>query len=115
MEYGCGFIIDFIRNERFERMKSNVYDYLDFNDMLSLIDPDNILFQDDGEWSVMLTFKTNLKHDKKLILRELRAALLDSIFFNNVNFGKDTLSYKKFNESPDYFQSTIEEFGKLEE
>ncbi|WP_405316188.1 hypothetical protein [Methanobrevibacter sp.] len=114
LEYSCGFVIDFIRRERFEQMKNNVYDYMKFSDDLSLIDPDNIFFNDDGEWGVMLTFKTNLKPDKKLILRQLRAAILDSIYFNNVNFGKDSLYYKEFNKEPDYLQSTIEEFGNME-
>ncbi len=112
LEYCCGFVIDEIRKQRFQQMKDTVYEYMDFSEDLTLVDPTNILFQADDEWSVTVTFKTNLKHDKKLILKQLRAALLDSLYFHNVNFKKDSLYFKKFNYEPEQFlQSTIEEFG----
>lgn len=112
LEYCCGFVFDEIRRQRFQQLKDTVYEYMDFSDELTVIDPDNILFQSDDEWSVTLTFKTNLKHDKKLILKQIREALLESIYFNNINFGKDSLYHKKFNYEPERFlQSTIEEFG----
>ena len=112
LEYCCGFVIDEIRKQRFQQMKDTVYEYMDFSEDLTLVDPTNILFQADDEWSVTVTFKTNLKHDKKLILKQLRAALLDSLYFHNVNFNKDSLYFKKFNYEPEQFlQSTIEEFG----
>ena len=111
LEYCCGFVIDEIRRQRFEQMKDMVYNYADFSEDLSLINPDNMLFQKDTEWSVTLTFQTNLKEDKKLILKQLRRAILESMYFNHVNFAKDTLIRKDFNTEPLQIQAILDTFN----
>ena len=113
LEYCCGFVIDEIRRQRFEQMKDMVYNYADFTEDLSLINLDNLLFQKDTEYSVTLTFQTNLKEDKKLILRKLREAVLESMYFNHVNFAKDTLIRKDFNQEPLQIQAVLDNFNKL--
>lgn len=111
LEYCCGFVIDEIRRQRFEQMKDIVYNYADFSEDLSLINPSNMLFQKDTEWSVTLTFQTNLKEDKKLILKQLRRAILESMYFNHVNFAKDTLISKDFNTEPLQIQAILDTFN----
>lgn len=118
LEYCCGFVIDEIRRQRFEKMKTIVYNYADFSDDLSLVNPSNMLFQKDTEWSVTLTFQTNLKEEKKLILRKLREAVLESMYFNHVNFAKDTLIRKDFNSEPLQIQAVLDNFnltGEIDE
>ena len=111
LEYCCGFVIDEIRRQRFEQMKDMVYNYADFSEDLSLINPSNMLFQKDTEWSVTLTFQTNLKEDRKLILKQLRRAILESMYFNHVNFAKDALIRKDFNTEPLQIQSILDTFN----
>ena len=77
---------------------------------LSLIDPDNMFFENDTEFSVVLTFQTNLKHDNKTILRELRDAIMDNVYFNHVNFKKDSLVKMEYNQEPFIIQSTIDSY-----
>lgn len=110
LEYCCGFVIDEIRRQRFEQMKDIVYNYADFSEDLSNIDMDNILFQKDTEWNVTVTFQTNLKEDKKLILSKLREAIMESMYFNHVNFVKDTLLRKDFNQEPLPIQAVLDNF-----
>ena len=110
LEYCCGFVIDEIRRQRFEQMKDMVYNYADFTEDLTLMNPDNILFTKDTEWSVTITFQTNLKEEKKLILRKLREAVMTSMYFNHVNFGKDTLIRKDFNQEPLQIQSVLDKY-----
>ena len=45
LEYCCGFVIDLIRKKRFEEMKEKVYDYIDFNEELGILDYSNLLFK----------------------------------------------------------------------
>lgn len=111
LEYCCGFVIDEIRRQRFEQMKDMVYNYVDFTEDLTLMNPDNILFTKDTEWSVTITFQTNLKEEKKLILRKLREAVMNSMYFNHVNFGKDTLIRNDFNQEPLQIQSVLDKYG----
>ena len=110
LEYCCGFVIDEIRRQRFEQMKEKVYNYIDFSEDLTLINPDNLLFTKDTEWSVTITFQTNLKEDKKLILSKIREALMDSMYFNHINFGKDTLIRKDYNQDPVPIQSVLDKY-----
>lgn len=110
LEYCCGFVIDEIRRQRFEQMKDIVYNYADFSEDLSNIDMDNVLFQKDTEWSVTVTFQTNLKENKKLILSKLREAIMESMYFNHVNFVKDTLLRKDFNQEPLHIQAVLDNF-----
>lgn len=110
LEYCCGFVIDEIRRQRFEQMKEKVYNYIDFSEDLTLINPDNLLFTKDTEWSVTITFQTNLKEDKKLILSKIREALMDSTYFNHINFGKDTLIRKDYNQDPVPIQSVLDKY-----
>lgn len=110
LEYCCGFVIDEIRRQRFEQMKDIVYNYADFSEDLNNIDMDNILFQKDTEWNVTVTFQTNLKENKKLILSKLREAIMESMYFNHVNFVKDTLLRKDFNQEPLPIQAVLDNF-----
>ena len=48
--------------------------------------------------------------DKKVVLRELKKAIEKSMFFNHVNFDKDTLFKKEFNAEPFLVQTKIDEF-----
>lgn len=112
LEYCCGFVVDLIHNERLNKMKKAVYDYIDKGDDLSILDESNVLFQNDTEFSVTLTFQTNLNEDKKLILNQLRQAVMDSSYFNHVNFVKDSLTKKEYNKPSFVMQSTIDEYLK---
>lgn len=111
LEYCCSFVIDEIRRQRFEQMKEMVHNYADFSEDLTLINPDNMLFQKDTEWSVTITFQTNLKEEKKLILQKLREAIINSMYFNHVNFAKDTLIRKDFNQEPLQIQAVLDNFN----
>ena len=110
LEYCCGFFIDMVRKERFDKMKETVYDYIHNEEDLNIIDTNNALFQKDTEFSVVLSFQTNLREDRKLILKHLREAVMDSIYFNHVNFKKDSLIKMEFNQEPFIIQSTIAEY-----
>jgi len=110
LEYCCGFVIDLIRKERFEKMKDKVYDYVYNEEDLNILDSSNVLFQNDTEFSVTLTFQTNLREDKHLILKELRQAVMDSMYFNHVNFEKDTFTKKEYNKEPLILQSTMDKY-----
>lgn len=106
-EYCCSFVIDEIRKQRFDLMKKEVFNYANFGEHLEHLDPSNILFQKDDEWTVQLTFQTNLMEDK--VLHELEKAIEKSMFFNHVNVTKDTLK-KEFNTEPFLVQTKIDEF-----
>lgn len=110
LEYCCSFVLELIQKQRFEKMKQEVYNYLNHDEDLSLIDPDNMFFENDTEFSVVLTFQTNLKHDNKTILRELRDAIMDNVYFNHVNFKKDSLVKMEYNQEPFIIQSTIDSY-----
>lgn len=110
LEYCCSFVMDMIRKERFDKMKDKVYDYMHNDDDLNVIDTGNVLFQNDTEFSVTLTFQTNLREDKKLILKQLREAVMDSMYFNHVNFKKDTLTKKEYSKEAFILQSTIDKY-----
>ncbi|WP_405285896.1 hypothetical protein [Methanobrevibacter sp.] len=110
LEYCCGFVIEEIRRQRFEQMKNMVYNYANFSEELTLIDPTNILFENDTEWSVTLTFKTNLKEDKNLILSKIREALMENMYFNHIHFDKDTLIRKDYNQEPVPIQSILDTY-----
>ena len=110
LEYCCGFVIDLIRKKRFEEMKEKVYDYIDFNEELGILDYSNLLFTNDDEYTVTVTFQNILREDKKLILRKVREALMDSFYFNHVNFEKNSLTRKEFNQEPVIIQSKIDEY-----
>lgn len=112
LEYCCGFVIDEIRRQRFEQMKNMVYNYADFSENLNLMNPENILFTKDTEWNVTITFQTNLKEDKKLILHKLKEAVMDSMYFNHVDFAKDSLIRKDFNQEPLQIQAILDKFDK---
>ena len=92
LEYCCGFVIDEIRRQKFEDMKKTVYEYMDFDDDLSLINPHNILFTEEDDWKVTLNFKTNLKHDRETIINELVKCLNNNLFFTNVK--AESLEYQ---------------------
>lgn len=110
LEYCCGFFMDMLHKERFSKMKDKVYDYIHNEENLNILDTSNVLFQNDTEFSVTLTFQTNLREDKKLILQQLRQAVMDSMYFNHVNFKKDTLTKKEHDNEPLILQSTIDSY-----
>ena len=112
-EYCCSFVIDEIRKQRFDLMKKEVFNYANFGEHLEHLDPGNILFQKGDEWTVQLTFQTNLMEDKKVVLRELKKAIEKSMFFNHVNFDKDTLLKKEFNAEPFLVQTKIVKLPRL--
>ena len=103
-EYCCSFVYEQLQKENLNTLKksikSDVLNYIFFDDTLEKMDYNNIYFDNDSEYGVVITFKTNLKQDKKLILKELRDSVIKSKYFNNVNFWKDTLYKQEYNEEP---------------
>ena len=110
MEYCCQFVYDLLISDRMKTLREQVESYTDFDDELNKMDKDNVFFSDDVEYSVTVTFKTNLRKDKKLILSEIRKSLLDSQYFNSVNLVKDTLYRQEYNNDRELVNSTLDEY-----
>ena len=89
-EYCCSFVFEQLEKNYSNLLKKQVLSYIFLDDNLHKINPSNIYFQDD-ELNVVMTFKTNLKEDKQLILQELKKAVSNSPYFTSVHFVKDTL------------------------
>lgn len=115
LEYCCGFVIDEIRKKRFQQMKDKVYEYMDFSEDLTVLDPSNVLFQRDDTWSVKLNFKTNLKPNKDLVLKHLTNLISDSMYFKEVDFNRDSLKHTDESVKDVVFQTKIDSFIKDKE
>ena len=114
MEYCCSFVIELLEQERLNNLKRNIVGYI-LEDNLSKIDNTNILFDKDTDWTVSLIFKTNLREEKSLILRELRRALLDSPFFTGVNFIQGSLYKHEYGKEAVIVESTLDKYLKKTE
>ena len=105
-EYCCSFVLNYFKGQSLQNVKEEVTAYVNGEDFdLGIINPNNICFTNDDEFGVTVLFQTNLNIEKWIILNELRKAILKSPYFTNVNFIRDSLYHKKFNEE----QVTLED------
>lgn len=110
LEYCCSFVIDIMQQDRFHELKKHIIEYVLFDEELVKVEPSNVFFDDDSEWGVTLTFKTNLREEKRLILQELRKALMKSPYFTNIHFSKDSLYKQKHEDYKEYLVSGLDEY-----
>lgn len=93
LEYCCSFVYDMIQEQRLSEVKKNILDYVFLDNQLDNVNPVNVFFNEDDEWSVTLHFKTNLIKEERIILSELSKVLNKSPYFDKVylnNLQEDT-------------------------
>lgn len=112
LEYCCSFVFEQMQQERLLELKKHIIEYVLFDDDLIKIEPSNVCFNEEDEWSVTLNFRTNLREDKTLIVNEIIKAISKSPYFRKISFVEDSLIKADHNGNPQIIESVLDDYIK---